>query len=289
MKHFNPYADIEKVPLFTEGMEMQSKMYAVKMDVPKEIETERGKITTMQPHECGTVSESFMLIPNSDVAMFASDLVGSLDGQWDTHKTVFDGSKYMMTQLCTSDFASAELEVGDTVNLGIMWRNAYDMSTSLSMQMFLSVLSCLNGMQNRVWFPRMRFKHTPNNHNWKEVLSQTKETIAHAANSMPEMAENLNKLHRTKISTTNELGVLRGHIGQDILGYTQFGKVVDRFLTEEPASGGTHTLWDFTQACTHTFWNGNKDDTRINSWADLDTNEKCIRKLTAIGNVVSEA
>ena len=43
----------------------------------------------------------------------------------------------------------------------------------------------------------------------------------------------------------------------------------------------THTGMH-TQACTHTFWNSGKDQTKINSWADLQTNEKCVRKLTAL-------
>ena len=110
MKHFHPYTDIEKVPLFTEGMEMQSKMYSVKMEVPVETDTERGTVTTMQPHECGTVSESFMLIANSEVLDFSRDLTDAIPGDWETHKTIFDGSKYIMTQLCSSDFASHELE-----------------------------------------------------------------------------------------------------------------------------------------------------------------------------------
>ena len=37
-----------------------------------------------------------------------------------------------------------------------------------------------------------------------------------------------------------------------------------------------------TQACTHTFWNSGKEDSKINSWADLQTNEKCVRKLTSM-------
>ena len=84
------------------------------------------------------------------------------------------------------------------------------------------------------------------------------------------------------VDTTDKLKSVRHHLGKDVLGYTQWGKVVDRFITQPPANGKNHTLWDMTQACTHTFWNSGKDNTKINSWADLQTNEKCVRKLTAL-------
>ena len=283
MRTFEPYTPIEKVPLFTEDGGMQSKMYSIKMDVPNK--TNEGNVV-FNPHECGVVSEQFMLIPNSEVNTFAQDLVDELPGTWNTHKEVFDGSKYMMTQICESDFGVQTLEVGNTIAMGIMWRNAYDMSTSLSMQIFLTVLDCLNGMTHRLWFNRTRFRHTPNNKNWKEILDETKQTIIYAADSMPKLAENLNTLSKIKVNTTDELLCVRENLSKDVLGFTQWGKVVDRFLTEQPANGSDHTLWDMTQACTHTFWNSSKDPSKINSWADLQTNEKCVRKLTAIKELI---
>ena len=244
MNTFEPYAPIEKVPLFTEDGGMQSKMYSIKMEVP--YKTKEGT-TLRKPYECGVVSEQFMLIPNSEVKTFSDDLVSNLPGNWNTGKEIFDGSKYMMTQICDNGFATHELKVGDTASMGLMWRNAYDMTRSLSFDIFVNILSCLNGMTHKQWFNRFRFKHTPNNSNWTEVLKS-----------------------------------VRNHLGKDVLGYTQWGKVVDRFLSESPSNGTSHTLWDVTQACTHTFWNSGKNQTKINSWADLDTNEKCVRKLTAL-------
>ena len=279
MNTFEPYVPIEKVPLFTEDGGMQSKMYSIKMEVP--YKTKEGT-TLRKPYECGVVSEQFMLIPNSEVKTFSDDLVSNLPGNWNTGKEIFDGSKYMMTQICDNGFGTHELKVGDTASMGLMWRNAYDMTRSLSFDIFLSVLSCLNGMTHKQWFNRFRFRHTPNNSNWAEVLGEAKESIVYAADSMPELVDNLDRLNNINVDTTDKLKSVRHHLGKDVLGYTQWGKVVDRFITEAPANGKNHTMWDMTQACTHTFWNSGKDDTKINSWADLQTNEKCVRKLTAL-------
>jgi hypothetical protein len=257
---------------------MQSKMYSIKMDIP--YETDSGIYT--KPYECGVVSEQFMLIPNEEVKEFADALTQDLPGQWRTGKEIFDGSKYMMTQVCDNGFATHELAVGDNVSMGLMWRNAYDMTCSLSFDMFVNVLSCLNGMVHKKWFNRFRFRHTPNNSNWAEVLGEAKQTIVQAADTMPELVDNLNRLNNIKVNTTDRLKAVRHHLGKDVLGYTQWGKVVDKFIDEAPANGVDHTLWDVTQACTHTFWNSNKDSSKINTWADLNTNEKCVRKLTAI-------
>ena len=139
MNTFEPYVPIEKVPLFTEDGGMQSKMYSIKMEVP--YETKEGIIN--KPHECGVVSEQFMLIPNKDVKDFSEDLVYNLPGNWKTGKEIFDGSKYMMTQICDNGFATHELKVGDKVAMGLMWRNAYDMTCSLSFEIFVNVLSVL--------------------------------------------------------------------------------------------------------------------------------------------------
>jgi hypothetical protein len=282
MKTFNPYQPIEKVPLFTQGLEMQSKSYAIKMDIPVEHKTEEGTITKMQPYECGTVSETFQLIPNSEVKLFSNDLIDSLPGEWETGKEMFDGSKYMMTQICKSGFGMSDLEVGDTVSVGIMWRNAYDMTRSLSFDMFANILSCLNGYTHNQWFTSFRFKHTPNNSNWKEVLNEAKQSIVFAADSIQDLAANLNKLNKVNVDTTRRLNSVRKSLNKDILGCTQWGKVVDRFISEKPANGNSHTLWDMTQACTHTFWNNGKNSNEINSWADLKTNERCVRNLTSI-------
>jgi len=280
MNVYDPYVPIEKVPLFTGDGSMQSRMFSVKMEVP--YKTEDGD-TKMKPHECGVVSEQFMLIPNSEVKTFSDDLMSNLPGNWMTGKEIFDGSKYMMTQVCNNGFATHELKVGDKIAMGLMWRNAYDMTTSFSFEIFINVLSCLNGMTHKLWFNKFRFRHTPNNANWKEVLDEAKQTIVLAADSMPELVENLDRLNNIELDTTDKLKNIRKDcLGKDTLGYTQWGKVVDRFVTESPANGKNHTLWDMTQACTHTFWNSGKDSTKINSWADLQTNEKCVRKLTAI-------
>mgnify|MGYP003113153356 FL=1 len=278
MNTFNPYTPIEKVPLFTNDGSMQSKMYSIKMDVP--YETDSGLYT--KPYECGVVSEQFMLIPNEEVREFADALTNDLPGEWRTGKEIFDGSKYMMTQVCNNGFATHELAVGDNVSMGLMWRNAYDMTCSLSFDMFVNVLSCLNGMVHKKWFNRFRFRHTPNNSNWAEVIGEAKQTIVQAADTMPELVDNLNRLNNIKVNTTGRLKSVRYHLGKDVLGYTQWGKVVDRLIDEPPANGVDHTLWDVTQACTHTFWNSNKDSSKINTWADLNTNEKCVRNLTAI-------
>ena len=279
MNTFKPYTPIEKVPLFTEDGGMQSKMYSIKMEVP--YKTKEGT-TLRKPYECGVVSEQFMLIPNSEVKTFSDDLVSNLPGNWNTGKEIFDGSKYMMTQICDNGFGTHELKVGDTASMGLMWRNAYDMTCSLSFDIFINILSCLNGMTHKQWFKRFRFKHTPNNSNWTEVLDEAKQSIVYAADSMPELVENLDRLGSIDVDTTDKLKSVRNHLGKDVLGYTQWGKVVDRFLSESPSNGTSHTLWDVTQACTHTFWNSGKNQTKINSWADLDTNEKCVRKLTAL-------
>jgi hypothetical protein len=286
MKTFDPYQPIEKVPLFTEGLDMQSKMYSVKMEIPVQTETERGNITTLQPYECGTVSEGFQLIPNSEVKLFSDDLIDSLPGTWETGKEMFDGSKYMMTQICKSGFGMSDLAVGDTISIGIMWRNAYDMTRSLSFDMFANVLSCLNGYTHNKWFTNFRFKHTPNNSNWKDVLNEAKQSIVFSADSIQDLAANLDNLNNINVDTTERLNTVRSYLDKDILGYTQWGKVVDRFITERPANGNNHTLWDMTQACTHTFWNSSKESNQINSWADLKTNENCVRKLASIEKLI---
>ena len=279
MKTFDPYMPIKKVPLFTDDGQMQSRMYAIKAEVP--IKNKDGAVT-MQPYECGTVSEQFMLIPNADVRDFNDDLLKVVPGNWELGKEMFDGHKYMMTQYCKDGFATHELEVGDTISLGIMWRNAYDMTRSLSFDLFLNVLSCTNGMTHNQWFNRFRFKHTPNNSNWADVLKEAGDTIVNASNSVPELVDNLNRLNNIKVNKTSDIRSIRNILDKDTLGYTQWGKVIDRFVSQDPANNNHHTLWDFTQACTHTFWNSGKSQDKVNSWADLTTNEKCVRKLTSI-------
>ena len=116
MNTFEPYVPIEKVPLFTEDGGMQSKMYSIKMEVP--VYNHEEGTTIKRPHECGVVSEQFMLIPNKEVKEFSEDLVSKLPGNWKIGKEIFDGSKYMMTQICDNGFATHELKVGDKVAMG---------------------------------------------------------------------------------------------------------------------------------------------------------------------------
>ena len=72
MKTFDPYMPIQKVPLFTDDGQMQSRMYSIKAEVP--VKNKDGAVT-MQPYECGTVSDQFMLIPNADVRDFNEDML----------------------------------------------------------------------------------------------------------------------------------------------------------------------------------------------------------------------
>lgn len=240
----NPYSDIRKVPLDYQGI--QSNAYSVqRQDIDKE-----GQFKWK---EVGTVSNNYLLVPNSDVREMAESIADKGGAHFEHDKTFFDGRRYVISYIAKEE-TLGEVAVGDDVSIGFQLWNSYDGSTSLGFRMMIYRLACLNGMMSHTVLNKHRFRHSPDSENWEDELSNVGNVLETAANgnnpAVKDMIVNFRRLHNAQVDV-NELSDIRfNHL--DKIPTSIWGAVVDRFLHKENSG------WDLLNAATDELWHKEK-------------------------------
>ena len=221
----DPYAEIEKAPLYTPDR-MRSRGYSVRLEDDGADDGWR---------EVGLVSEDYLLVPNADVRGMAHE-VGARSGlRFEEARTFFDGKRYALALAARSEAVHVEVEVGDYVSLGMLFENSYDGSCRLTASLFAYRLACKNGMLAGDLFARVRFRHSRESRGWEDELARSLAMLAGAQSGLRRFADGSARLARHRLGTA-ELAAIRTRY-LDRLPVTLWGKVVDRYLAARVADG----------------------------------------------------
>ena len=240
MNDLNPYADIEKVPLYAED-QMQSRGYSVRIEDP-------GADTGWR--EVGLVSDQYLLVPNERAHQMAWEIAERSPFRWEEEKVYFDGKRFLYALTTRSD-ASVEVEVGDTVGLGLLFENSYDGSRKLAARLFACRLACSNGMLTKEHFTGMRFKHDNTGRGWEEEIERALFMLSCAEEELTAFAASARRLTQHRLGS-EELQVIRRE-ALARLPLTLWGKTLDRYLEYE-----AHTGWGLLNAATNVLWHGDR-------------------------------
>ena len=236
----NPYQEIRKVPLDYSGI--KSSAYAV-----QRYDEDKGW------KEAGVVGANYMLLPNQEVKDIADDIVDSASIDFEVDKEFFNGKNYMLSYRAKESLdTTVDRNIGD-LNLGIQFWNSYDGSRSLSFELFLNRLVCMNGMVTRKNFVSHRFKHDANSIGWKDELEKVTDLI----HNVP-MDNYLNKfrlLAEGNPMDCNDLSYIRGSCLPKVPTST-WGKILDKMFRDKEYD--EYRPWDLLNASTNVLWHNKK-------------------------------
>ena len=245
----NPYAPIKTEPLVNQSDSMDSTYKTVQIEV-EHTNKETGGTWKAWERISKPVSNNYLLVPNQDVRDVVEDLAKQTTWDWSGNtKTFFDGKRYMITKV--TEEIQSEVDVGDTVSLGIGAWNSYDESKAFSLFMFINRLVCDNGMMSKKMFDRFSFKHTINNIEWKDEAEHAFRYIQRGPEKIKEWADSAKRLMTPLVSVDD----LR-HIRENAISHipvSTFGKITDQFLANEEK-----TQWGFLNAGTNVLWHNDK-------------------------------
>ena len=241
----NPYSPIRKVPLDYQGI--QSNAFSVQME-------REDKEGIRKYKEVGTVSNNYLLVPNTEVIDMAVQIADQSGINFTEDKTFFDGKRYITSYIAKDDSID-EVAVGDDVSIGFQMWNSYDGSTSLGFRMMLYRLVCLNGMTSKINLSRYRFRHNPTSENWEEEIENVAHSLKSASrgdnNSVHTMINRFKSLNESSIDMFSLEKIRKEYIND--IPTQLWGSVMDRFLDKENRTG-----WDFLNASTDELWHKKK-------------------------------
>lgn len=235
----NPFAEIEVTPLYSkDGMKSRGKSVRIKDD-------------DSLWEEVGVVSPNYLLVPNEklkDVVTQITELTSFND--WREQKLFFDGKRFVYSVV--TDMVTAEITPGDLVRFGLIGYNSYDGSRALSVGMYAEHLICSNGMTSETFFSRFIFKHHQGNIDWNEQVEAAFRALLPGSRAkLARFAQTLQALKNKSLVLSDLKEIRQQHLSN--LAVNNWGKVVDRFLTDEE-----HNAFGLLDACTRVFWHNEK-------------------------------
>lgn len=255
MKDLDPYADIEKVPLFAED-QMQSRGYSVRLEDPAAPTGWR---------EVGLVSEEYLLVSNTRVREMALEIAERSPLRWKETKRFFDGKRFLLgLQARPEESPLVEVDVGDTVGLGLLLENSYDGSRKLSASAYAHRLVCSNGMLMPEHFASIRFRHDNTGRGWEEELERALHLLEGAEADLRRFGEAAKRLASWRLGSS-ELETLRREVLEE-LPLTLWAKSLDRYLLKEE-----HTGWGLLNAATRVLWHRDRSLTDFSHNAYVTT------------------
>ena len=257
--NIDPYIDIVKVPLTTEhGGE--SRAHSI-------------RIPEWNDREIGVVGETYLCVPNSQIAEVGAQIRAQSGMQWKESKVFFDGKVYRRTFTCDDGGMTAKVPVvGDLICLVMEEMNSYDSTIKAGILCYFMRLVCLNGMRSKAFSFGHTFRHSMNNIDWEEEIHQSvlKLTGREVAMKLPAFANACGALqkpidfHDLKLIST---GVLDND-GKPVkdkeylskLPTQQYGQIVKNMLVSEnyPQNGDSYTSWDLLNSGTEILWHQRK-------------------------------
>ena len=232
---YSPYSEIRKVPLDYQGI----KSSAFSVQINKENEYK----------EVGVVRNNYLLIPNEEVKNIVDDIARSTGYNFEIAKTHFDGKKFVYNLFAQDN--TKEMEVGDTIGLGLSAWNSYDGSVAFNLKFIAYRLECLNGMMSNSVFSSFKFKHDLNSKDWNHELNRAKEMFSASEPRLDLFVNSCNRL-ATTVDVSN-LETIRTQYIPDVPS-SIYGKILDEYWTDEYKD----TAWDFLNASTKVLWHKDK-------------------------------
>ena len=240
MNDINPYSPIRKVPLDYQGIE--SSAFSV--------QTEEINDGLPAYKEVGVVKSNYLLIPNAEVKDLVNSLVNKTGWKWEVNREWSDGKRYVYTLMAKDK--TKELDVGDTVGLGLNAWNSYDGSVSFNLRFLAFRLECLNGMVSNDVFHSFKFKHDKSSEGYEEEIKQAGEMFNRADERLDVFVDSCNKLLTTV--NTEDLALIRKKYLPNLPTNT-FGKIMDEYLIKDEYKT---TAWDLTNAATSVLWHNDR-------------------------------
>ena len=244
----DPYAPIEKRSLFAADA-MRSRAFTVRLE---------DAAQTSGWREVGVVSADYLLVPNREVVSMAADVVSASGLPFAEERVHFDGKRFAYA-LAAKAHPLVDVQVGDSVGLGLLFENSYDGSKKLSASLFAYRLACANGMLVPSLFRRVTFKHNRANEGWGEDVQRALAMLASAPAGLERFATAGRALSSMRV-TASRLREVRERVVPK-LPVTVWGRVVDRFLLHEDLDG-----WGLLNAATNVLWHDEKATASTLSW-----------------------
>ena len=246
--NIDPYIDIVKVPLTTEhGGE--SRAHSI-------------RIPEWNDREIGVVGETYLCVPNSQIAEVGAQIRAQSGMQWKESKVFFDGKVYRRTFTCDDGGMTAKVPVvGDLICLVMEEMNSYDSTIKAGILCYFMRLVCLNGMRSKAFSFGHTFRHSMNNIDWEQEIHQSvlKLTGKEVAMKLPAFANACGTLQES--IDFQELKVISEN--KDYLGKLptqQYGQILKNMLVsgKYPQNGDSFTSWDLLNSGTEILWHQRK-------------------------------
>lgn len=237
----NPYAPIEKAPLFARDA-MRSRGTSVRLADPDAPTGWR---------EVGVVSPGYLLVPNADVRRMAEDVAVASGMHWAEDRVFFDGRRYLYGLVADPEAVYAEVAVGDVVGVGLLFENSYDASRRLGASLYVHRLSCSNGLLASERLARVRFRHARGSASWRGEVARALSMLDAAPERLRSFAALCARLARHRLGTPELAAVRQGALAA--LPVSLWGRVVDRYLAD-----GDPTGWGLLNAATAEAWHAER-------------------------------
>jgi hypothetical protein len=255
----DPYAPIRKVESYTPSGNLTG--YGIEIEDARE-----GNNWNL----VGSVSPNYLLVSNEEVERVANRMLGGSAFQFRQARVFFDGKRFMSMYM--TDDVTREVQAGDELGLGVMFRNSYDGSTAFELSICALRLICTNGMLSKKMFARYRFKHSLQNINWEQGAEEALALIHNAPSSLGHFASAMRSL-ASKDMKDSTFRNLRTSVIPD-LPASVWGKVVDRYVSKEES-----TPFGLLNAATNVLWHNRQQTVQ-----DLGHNEYVTGRFVEYAN-----
>ena len=230
----DPYADVWLEPVRTAHGDMENrKAVMIKDDdgIPQHIEV---------------VSGDYKLYTNEVVRQIGNDIMTRSQYKWNPLKRYWNPSspKSLTDMFITEERVVPMPNERDDIKLGVAFRNAYDGSSLLSVELFLCYLACANQWIARNVFGFFALRHVVGAHDEIDIIDAV-EQVTTGAERMARMAPVVGELLGTDL-TVDRLVECRNKI---LLPDQLWGRVIERLGKEQKTEFGL--LQSMTAVASH--------------------------------------
>lgn len=181
-----------------------SRVYRTPLVTADGVETDKHAIMlkpeNTEPIHVGTVSNDYILVPNSEVRNIAQDVFEVEGLDYEKSECLFNGKRYSEKYRFPS--LTIEPEKGDVINWGVEVFNSYDGSTRHGFSIYMERLICANGMIGSELFSSFRFRHFgEKNNDYKNEVESAGKFISHIYNSnLQKIGDRINLLKKDTLN-----------------------------------------------------------------------------------------
>lgn len=224
----------------------------------------------------GRTSPNYLLVKNIDLYDMAMEITSQTSHEWEVKRTFFDGSRYALHMDIVGDFGKPTV-VGDTISMGVIFRNSYDGSTAADFMFYAKQLICVNGCVSSHLFDKYRFRHTRENENWEDELRKATAMLRNAPENLQKFVTLANTLANTPATAKTLEEIFRGPMGN--LGPNHVGRILKQYWEKEEQrnlygllSAGTNVYWHDERQTMASYRNNDQWTSRLLRFAEEHLN-----------------